>query len=135
MKMKKILLDTNFLMICFQFRVDIFLEIERICNFNYKLYVLDKTMDELKNIAKEQKGKNKDAAKIALKLTSIKNIDVINTKSNKNTDGMILDIASKEGYIVATQDKDLKRRLINQNATLIVLRQKKILAIVNDKGF
>ncbi len=135
MKMKKILLDTNFLMICFQFRVDIFTELDRVCNFDFKLFVLDKTIEELEKIVGEQKGKNKEAAKIALKLIAIKKINIIKTKSNRKTDDVIRDIAAKDNYIVATQDKDLKRRLINQGASVIVLRQKKVLAIINDKGF
>ena len=133
--MKKILLDTNFLMICYQSKVDIFSEIERICSFRYKIYVLDKSIDELKSIIERQKGKNKEAAKIALQLLKIKDVNIIKTNSKKQTDDIINDLASEEGYIVATQDKDLKRKLVNQGATVIALRQKKLLIMVNDKGF
>ena len=133
--MKKILLDTNFLMACKQFKVDIFTQIDKISAFNYGLFVLDKTVEELKKIVEEQKGKNKDAAKIALKLIAIKNVRVIKTKGSKKTDDIILEMASGNDFIVATQDKDLKRRLINQSISIIVLKQKKILALVNDKGF
>lgn len=133
--MKKILLDTNFLMACKQFKVDIFTQIDKISAFNYRLFVLDKTVEELKKIVEEQKGKNRDAAKIALKLIAIKNVRVIKTKGSKKTDDIILEMASGNDFIVATQDKDLKRRLINQSISIIVLKQKKILALVNDKGF
>ena len=132
--MKKILLDTNFLMICAQFKVDIFAEIERICNFNYDIYILDKSIDELYNIIEKQKGKHKEAAKIALQLLKIKKIKIIKTGSGK-TDDIIVECAYKKNYLVATQDKDLKRKLINQSTTVIILKQKKMLAIVNDKGF
>jgi len=135
MTMKKILLDTNFLMICAQFKVDIFSEIERICNFNYKLYVLDKMVDELKYIIGKQKGKHKEAAKIALQLLKIKKIEIIKTDSSEKTDDIIVEYAYKKDYLVATQDKDLKRKLINQGTTTIILKQKKMLAVVNDKGF
>ena len=96
---------------------------------------MDKTLEELKNIVEKQKGKNKDAAKIALKLIAIKNIGIIKTKGNEKTDDIILELSSKKDFIVATQDKDLKRRLIHHNVKVIMLRQKKILAMVNDKGF
>jgi len=132
--MKKILLDTNFLLAVYQFKVDIFSEIRRICNFNYEIYVLDKTIDELRNIVEKQKGKDKEAAKIALRLLKIKNVGVIGTSSKERTDDAILDYA-KKGYLVATQDKDLKRMLINHAIEVIVLKQKKILAIANDRGF
>ena len=133
--MKKILLDTNFLLRTFQFKVDIFSEIERICNFNYKLYVLDKTVDELKYIIEKQKGKHKEAAKIGLQLLKIKKIEIIKTDSSEKTDDIIVEYAYKKDYWVETQDKDLKRKLINQGTTTIILKQKKMLAVVNDKGF
>ena len=133
--MKKILLDTNFLLAVYQFKVDIFLEIERICNFNYELYVLDKTVGELKNIAEKQKGKHKEAARIAMQLLKLKNVKEVKSGSKKHTDDAILDCSIKEGYLVATQDKDLKRKLINHGIEVIVLRQKKFLAIANDRGF
>ena len=132
---KKILLDTNFLLIPYQFKVDIFAQIDRIMHFQYKIFVLDKSVEELKKVIEGQKGKSKDAAKIALKLIAIKNIGIIKTESDKKTDDIILDIAKEVKYIVATQDKDLKRRLINQGIEVIVLRQKKILVLANDKGF
>ncbi|MFH0867769.1 MAG: DNA-binding protein [Candidatus Woesearchaeota archaeon] len=133
--MKKILLDTNFLLIPYQFKVDIFTNIGKLATFKYGLFVLDKSVEELKNIVVTQRGKDRDAAKIALKLIAIKDVKVINTKSSKRTDDLIIELSSKDGYIVATQDKDLKRRLINHNVRVIVLKQKKVLAIINDKGF
>ena len=132
---KKILLDTNFLLIPYQFKVDIFAQIDRIMHFQYKIFVLDKSVEELKKVIKEQKGKSKDAAKIALKLVAIKNIGIIRTESDKKTDDAIVELSRKDKYIVATQDKDLKRRLIDHGIEVIVLRQKKILVLANDKGF
>ena len=133
--MKKILLDTNFLLIPWQFKVDIFTQIDKISAFKYGLFIIDKTLDEIKKIVEEQKGKDKDAAKFALKLIALKNIGVIKTEEGGETDEIILKTASKDDFIVATQDKDLKRRLINQGVSVIILRQKKTLAIINDKGF
>jgi len=95
---------------------------------------LDKTIEELKNIIERQEGKHKDAARVALQLLKLRKVVVIKTGSKKHTDDVILDYAEKD-YLVATQDKDLKRRLIHHNVKVIVLRQKKILAIVNDQGF
>ena len=132
---KKILLDTNFLLIPHQFGVDIFTQIDRIMHFQYKIFVLDKSIEELKNIIMGQKGKNRDAAKVALKLIAIKNIGIIKAESDKKTDEVIVELSRKDNYIVATQDKDLKRSLINHGIEVIVLRQKKILVLANDKGF
>ena len=123
--MKKILLDTNFLMAWGQFKVDIFTQIDKISTFRYELFILDKNLDELNKIIEEQKGKDKDAAKIALKLIDVKGIKIMKTKSNQKTDDLILDLASKKDFIVATQDKFLKSRLKEKSVPMIVLRQKK----------
>ena len=55
--MEKIILDTNFLMIPFTLKVDIFLEIDRVIIDEYRLYIIDKTIDELDNIIEKQSGK------------------------------------------------------------------------------
>ena len=49
--MRNIILDTNFLMIPLQFKVDIFSEIERICNFKYELLVPEASVKELENLS------------------------------------------------------------------------------------
>ncbi len=124
--MKKILLDTNVLLIPYQFNIDIFSEINRICQFKYKLYVLDKIIDELKSIQKDkrQKLKNKNAAKLALQLIKAKKINIIKTKKDKPVDDLI---AALKGYIIATQDINLKKRL---KTKIITLRAKKKLIII-----
>ena len=127
--MKKILLDTNFLLIPIQFKLDIFSEIDRICNFNYKLHILDKTIDELNNIIEKQKGKNKGSAKFALKLVKLKKINIIKTKEKLTADELIIKKANKKEFIVATQDKFLKKQLKLKNIPLIILRQKKTLIL------
>lgn len=128
--MKKIILDTNFLMIPWQFHVDIFSEIDRICNFNYELFVFDASIDELKNIMGSPKsgGKDKKAAQIALKLIGLKNINIIKSPK-KDVDSLILENADKYD-IIATQDMALKRELAKRRVTLIVLRSKKHLILV-----
>ena len=128
--MKKILLDTNFLMIPASLRVDIFSEIERIADFRHEICVLDKSLDELKRIIETQKGKHKDAAKLSLQLAHKKNLKILKTESIKNVDEIIAEMADSKLFIVATQDSGLKRRLRERHVPLIVLRQKKYLKIV-----
>lgn len=112
-----------------QFKVDIFEEIKRICSFQYALCIIDKTLGELENI--KLKGKTKDilAANVALNLIRLKNIDIINTGSGKDVDGLILERADK-GDIAATCDKMLKSELKKKGIDVIVLRQRKYLAMV-----
>lgn len=129
--MKKIILDTNFLLIPLQFRLDIFSELNRICNFNYKLFVFEKTIDELRGIVEKQSMKHKKAAQFGLKLIKFKNIGILKSEQ-KDVDYDILNSLSKD-TIVATQDAELKRRLRSKGAPIIILRQKKYLQLIEGK--
>lgn len=125
----KVILDTNFLLIPGQFKVDIFEEIDRICNFKYELYIIDKTFDELDSIIRRQKGKDKLAAKLAISLIKHKDLNIIHTNSNKEiVDDLIVKEAEKEKLIVATNDKELKQKL-NEKAGIIILKSKKYLSL------
>lgn len=112
--MKVIVFDTSFLLTAIKFKIDIFNELRRICDFKFRLAIIDKTLDELKN-KKEEK----------LILNLIKNINIIKTKKNKNVDNLILNL--DKDYIIATQDKELKDKLKEQKKGIITIRQKKYL--------
>lgn len=133
--MKKILLDTNFLLIPYQFKVDIFSEIKRIAGFKYRFFIIDNTINELEKILLEQKGKNRHAAVLALAFLSRMDFSRINTKGRKNegksVDELILEESAKsKDWIVATQDAELKRKLKSQGTSLIVLKGKSHLALL-----
>ena len=126
--MKKIILDTNFLMIPLQFRVDIFSELERICNINYKLCIFEQSVDELSNIVEKQKGKSRNAAQFALKLIRLKDIGVLKAEG-RSVDIMLLKNADKD-TVIATQDRLLKKKLLEKGVSVIILRQKKYLQLI-----
>ena len=123
---EKILLDTNFILIPAQFKVDIYAEIDRICPFKYQLYVLDKSLEELESIIITRKGKDKAAAKLAKAILEAKKPKTLKTTSKDYLDNIILDL---DGYIVATSDKELRSRLKKKGIKTIVLRQKKYLVL------
>jgi len=124
------LLDTNFLMIPFQFKVDIFAEIDRLCNFDYKIAVLDRVVEELEAIRKKARGKNKSAAELALELLKKKGLKIIRTNSKKSVDDLIAEYAEK-GAIIATQDSALRRNVKRKKAGVIFLRKKSFLVMQN----
>ncbi|MDD5132839.1 MAG: hypothetical protein PHD81_04135 [Candidatus Nanoarchaeia archaeon] len=116
--MKIIILDTSFLLDCIKFKIDFISEFERICNFNYKLAVIDQTLNELKD---------KKNSKLALKL--VEKFEIIKTKKDNIVDNLILDTVD-ENYVVATEDQALKRRLKEKNIQTITIRQKHFLILV-----
>ena len=81
--MQKIILDTNVLMAIGQFNVDIFSEIDRICDFRYSLCIIKLQLEELTGIQKSGKGKDSRAAKLALDIIKSKNIEAIETENKK----------------------------------------------------
>ncbi len=123
---QNIILDTNFLLIPYQFNVDIFAEIARICNFKYELAVLDRTLDELNSIIEKQKGKYKSAASFGLQLLKGKSLKIIRTHSQKPVDDLLVEHAEK-GDIIATQDSALKQKIKGKTGKIIILRNKKFL--------
>jgi len=119
--MKTILFDTNFLVEIIKFKINLFSELERVCDFNFEVKVLDKTITELEKI-------NSKESKISLNLIK-KKIKIIKTESDKIVDDILLEIAG-ENTIVATQDKLLKKKLKQKNIKTLIIRQKKYLVII-----
>ena len=126
-------MDTNFLMAPFEFKVDVFSEFNRICDFNYKLLVFSRTIDELKSIIEKQSLKHKKAAQFALKLIKLKGIGIIKS-AQKDVDALILDSISSD-TIIATQDILLKKELLKKGASVVILRQKKYLQLIEGKVY
>ena len=125
--MNTIILDTNILMAILQFKIDIFTELQRICDFPYQITVLDRTIQELESIKTHQKGKDKLAASIALQLIKKKNLHITTTTEKKPVDDILADF-SHQGSIVVTQDMALKKKL---KKPYITLRKKEYLILVN----
>lgn len=128
--MKRILLDTNFLLIPGTLGVDIFREIERVADFQYQLCIIDRTLEELGKIIDEQSCSHKAAAKLALKLIESEGLERLKTETIKNVDELILKTANSQDFVVATQDKELKAKLRSKRVPLMILRQKKYLKIL-----
>ncbi|MEM4263708.1 MAG: nucleotide-binding protein [Candidatus Woesearchaeota archaeon] len=128
--MKKVILDTDFLIHCAKFKIDYTAELARILNFNFEPVIIDKTLDELDSIIAKGKKEGR-IAKLAKTILKHKNILQIETKKDKIVDELILDVVDKEEYIVATMDADLKRRLKKKGVPVVVIRQKKYLQLFN----
>ena len=132
--MKRIILDTNFLVSAIRFKIDIFSELQRICDFKYTVCIVDGIIDELEKLAETGKLKDKTAARISLELIKKKKIQITKispkNKRVKNVDLLILNLIKEGNFIVATQDKELKREIRKKGVPLIVLRQERYLKLI-----
>ena len=129
--MKKIILDTDFLIHCAKFKIDYTAELTRILDFKFEPVIMDKTIDELDGVIERSRGKEKDAAKLAKTVLKHKNIEQVKTKKDRIVDVLILNIVNKDEYIVATMDAELKRELKEKGVPVVVIRQKKYLQMFN----
>jgi len=117
--MERIILDTDFLLISLKHHVDIFSELSRICDFQFEIFILDRTLDELKG---------KKMEKLALEFVYSK-LKIIKTPRKGQVDDLLLDIADAN-TVICTQDKDLKEKLKKRRIRIITIRQKKYLEFV-----
>ncbi|MEE9474634.1 MAG: PIN domain-containing protein [Candidatus Hydrothermarchaeaceae archaeon] len=122
-KFCRVVLDTNFMLIPFQFSVDIKAELDRILDFNYRIYTLDGVLKELEVLSKE-KGQSGRAAKASLEMAK----DFPTLTANGDIDDTLLRLASND-TIICTNDRILKEKIKRKGAPVIYLRQKKYLMI------
>lgn len=124
--MKKILIDTNVWMAMAERKIEVFTELQRICDFPFKVAVLEGTLRELTKIHDEQRGKFKRLAKLAADLIRVKKVEVF-PHSVGDVDELLVDY-SHGGFLVLTQDIALKKRLkrpyltIKQGKFIIMVR-------------
>ncbi len=120
---RKVIIDTNGMMVPGQFGLDIFSELEIL---GFDSYIVTRpSVKELEKIYAEGKGKNKKAAKIALSLLDRCTI----IEKNGFADDVIMELAMTEKAAVLTNDIELKKRLCSKGITTVYLREKTRLSI------
>lgn len=114
----RLILDANFLLLPFQFNINLFDEFDRILG-EYQAYTLDRTLGEATSI---EKGKYSSLVK---KLIDKKPIEIISKKneSNESVDDLLFELGTR-GYIICTNDKGLKKKLNNRDLPVISMRNK-----------
>jgi len=120
--MKDILLDTNFLTAPFQINVSIFEEFEEKypgCNF----YTLDEVMEEAKSI---EGGKYGDLVE---KLVEDE-VKILETEGNGFVDDLLVDLSDQ--FLIATNDRELKERIIEKNRPVAFIRSSSHVQVENE---
>jgi rRNA-processing protein FCF1 len=126
MESKEVVIDTNFFMVPFQFNVDIIDELEKALP-SHKLTTPIFVINELKGLKRNNKGKIRLNADLALKLANSSNIEIkdISLENNETVDDALLRVSE----VLATNDIELKKRARKKGITVAYLRQKKYIAI------
>ena len=126
MSIKEVVIDTNFFMVPFQFNVDIITELEKVLP-SYKLTTPSFVINELKGLKRNNKGKTRLNANLALKLANSSKIEIkdISLLENETVDDALLRVSE----VLATNDIELKNRAKDKGITVAYLRQKKYIAV------
>jgi rRNA-processing protein FCF1 len=120
-----VILDTNALMMQFQFHVDIEGELRRILDFAYEIVVPDSVVAELSDLASVASGKDAGEAKMALEFA--KHFRTVEAPAEG--DAGVLRLAEKMQGIVVTNDKVLRARLRAKNIPNVHLRSRAFLTL------
>ena len=126
MNSKEVVIDTNFFMVPFQFNVDIITELEKILP-SYKLTTPSFVINELKGLKRNNKGKIRLNANLALKLANSSKVEIkdISLLENETVDDALLRVSE----VLATNDIELKNRAKDKGITVAYLRQKRYIAV------
>ncbi|MBN1646160.1 DUF188 domain-containing protein [Candidatus Woesearchaeota archaeon] len=122
----RVVMDTNFMLLPGNYLLDIFGEIERLMQTSYELCVTTGTVDELEKLA-EKKTKTAKSARLGLMLIKQKPLKTVRS-SKAHVDDDIVEVI-KKGEFVATQDRELKKRVLDKGAKIITMRSKSHLII------
>ncbi|MBI4021058.1 MAG: hypothetical protein HY369_02355 [Candidatus Aenigmarchaeota archaeon] len=117
------LLDTNFLLIPAQFRVDVY---DQLLGFGApRFYTVSLVVQELEKLAeKGVAGKHARLALLQLRQQGVRVIPV----EGRSADAALLKLADR--FTVCTQDRELIRRIHARRLQVITMRQRKTLAML-----
>ncbi|MBN2603217.1 MAG: DNA-binding protein [Candidatus Thermoplasmatota archaeon] len=125
-KERIVILDTNALMMLFEFSIDLESELNRLLGAN-SIFVPTTVLDELKFLSENGNGKQKRIAKSALALS--KNYRCMRTHLSGSVDNSLISLAKENDGIVLTNDKEIRKKLKELNLKVIFLRAKKKLSM------
>ncbi len=122
--MRDILFDTNFLVAPFQLNVSIFEEIDEMYPGN-RTFTVDLVVDEAKSIEGGKYGG------LIQKLIESEEIEVLETKGNGFVDDLLVDLSDE--FLIATNDKELKNRIVDEGRPVMYIRSSSHVRVENEQ--
>lgn len=126
------ILDSNFLFIPSQFHVDIFKELAKLLSQRFDPVLLSPTHMELLKIAEKGSPKTRQQASLALKLAEKCRMINVEQSVKETSDDVIVRVAKDWRCPVATNDRELRKRLRIISVPVIYLREKSHLEVEGD---
>jgi len=125
----KVILDSNFFFIPSQFQLDIFEELANLLTQRFDPILLSPTRKELQEIVEKGSPKMRQQASLALKLAEKCRLVHVEKGSRETHDDVIVRVAAEWRCPVATNDRELRKRLRNTGVPVIFLRKKRCLEL------
>ena len=120
----KVILDSNFLFIPAKFQIDVFEELAKLLNQRFEPVLLSSIYQELKTMAEKGAPSRRRQASLALKLAEKCKLVNVEKHLEETNDDVILRIATLWKSPVATNDRELRRKLRARATPVIYLRSK-----------
>jgi len=120
----KVILDSNFLFVPAQFRIDVFEGLMNLLNQRFEPILLSSTYQELQTMAEKGSSSRRKQALLALKMAEKCRVVNVKKSAEKTNDEVILRVATEWKCPVATNDRELRRKLRNRDIPVIFLRGK-----------
>ena len=125
----KIIVDTNFLFIPSKFRLDIFEELNNLLTQRVEPVILSPTYRELQRLAKSNSIKIRKQALLGLRLAEKCRVVEVKRMDNESNDDLIFRVATEWKCPVATNDRELRKKLRTIGVPVVFLRQKSRLEV------
>ena len=120
----KVIFDSNFLFVPSQFQLDIFEELTNLLNQRFDPILLSPTQKELQRLARVGSPKTRKQVSLALELAEKCHVVHIEKGLKETHDDVIVRVAAEWKGPVATNDRELRKRLRNLGVPVIFLRQR-----------
>lgn len=121
--MRTVIMDTNFLLVPHQFKINVMAQLERLIEGPHELAVSEAIINELKGISSSH-GKKGAAARIALEAIKRERIKTLETPE-KDADAWILGYcAEKKDSIVCTNDMELRAKLKRMAVRVVAMKSR-----------
>jgi len=120
----KVILDSNFLFVPLQFKIDILESMMTLLNQRYEPILLSTTLQELQRMTEKKPPKLRKQAQMALQLAEKCRLVDVERLEGETNDDVIVRVAARMKCAVATNDSALRRRLRDISVPVIYLRQK-----------
>jgi rRNA-processing protein FCF1 len=125
-----IVIDTSFIVIPAQFGIDIFTEAEKVLERKVQFEILSCVVAEIDSLLEHASRTEQRWFRIARDFVDrCKIIDYKPTRQGMSVDDQILDYLVETGYVLATNDKELKKQARKRGRAVLMLRGKKTLML------